>query len=92
MTAGFYFVMVLAKPDAIGLGDAKLALLTGLALGWFGMRAALLGLLAATLLSAIGGMAMLVTCRIHLRQAFAHGPAMLAGALITFALLTPPVG
>ena len=50
--AGFYLVMVLIRPHAIGLGDAKLALLTGLVLGWFSLNTAVAGLIAAVLIGA----------------------------------------
>lgn len=82
---GFYLVMVLIRPHAIGLGDAKLALLTGLVLGWFSLNAAVAGLIAAVLIGAVVGLLLLATRHIHLRQGFAHGPAMLLGALLVFA-------
>jgi leader peptidase (prepilin peptidase)/N-methyltransferase len=87
----FYLVMVLIRPHAIGLGDAKLALLTGLVLGWFSLSAAIAGLIAAVLIGGIVGLLLLATRRIHPRQGFAHGPAMLLGALLVFAL-TAAVG
>ena len=90
MLSGFYLVMVLAKPNAIGLGDAKLALLTGLVLGWFSLHTAIAGLLAAVLIGAATGLLLLATRRIHLRQGFAHGPAMLLGALIVFTFASLP--
>lgn len=71
---GFYLVMVLIRPHGIGLGDAKLALLTGLVLGWFSLSAAVAGLLAAILIGDAVGLLLLATRRIHLRQGFAHGP------------------
>jgi leader peptidase (prepilin peptidase)/N-methyltransferase len=83
---GFYLLMVLLRPHAIGLGDAKLALLTGLVLGWFSLSAAVAGLIAAVAVGGVGGLLLLATRRIHLRQGFAHGPAMLLGALLVFAL------
>jgi leader peptidase (prepilin peptidase)/N-methyltransferase len=83
---GFYLVMVLIRPHAIGLGDAKVALLTGLALGWFSLTSAVGGLVAAVLIGGVAGLLLLATRHIHLRQGFAHGPAMLLGALLVFAL------
>jgi leader peptidase (prepilin peptidase)/N-methyltransferase len=87
---GFYLVMVLIRPHAIGLGDAKLALLTGLVLGWFSLSSAVAGLIAAVLIGAVVGLLLLATRHIHLRQGFAHGPAMLLGALLVFALTALP--
>jgi leader peptidase (prepilin peptidase)/N-methyltransferase len=92
MMGGFHLAMVLARPEAIGLGDAKFTLLAGLVLGWFGLRAAVAGLLAAILIGAAVGLMLLGTRRIHLRQGFAHSQATLIGALLVFALAAPAVG
>ena len=42
-----YFVLALISPKSMGMGDVKLALVIGLLLGWFGLNAWLIGLLAA---------------------------------------------
>jgi leader peptidase (prepilin peptidase)/N-methyltransferase len=81
LLGGFYLVVVVVRPNAIGLGDAGLALLIGLVLGWFSVRVAVAGLLAAILIGAVVGLLLLATRSIRLRQGFAHGPAMLLGAL-----------
>lgn len=62
---GFYLVMVLLRPHAIGLGDAKLALLTGLVLGWFRLSAAVAGLIAAVAVGGVVGLLLLATRRIQ---------------------------
>lgn len=85
LAGGAYLALVLARPTALGLGDAKLALITGLLLGWFSIRAAITGLIAAVLVAAVVGLALLASRRIRLRQGFAHGPAILLGALLVFA-------
>ncbi len=86
LLGGFYLAMALARPHDIGLGDAKLALLIGLLLGSLDVLTAVAGLLATALIGAIAGLVLLTTRRIHLRQGFAHGPALVSGALIVFAL------
>ncbi|MDG4795430.1 A24 family peptidase [Micromonospora sp. WMMD1082] len=90
LLAGIYLVMLLARPTAIGLGDAKLAALTGLLPGSISLSTAFAGLIAATLIGAVAGLFLLVTRRIHLRQGIAHGPAMMLGALLAFALASLP--
>jgi leader peptidase (prepilin peptidase)/N-methyltransferase len=81
-------VLALLRPAAIGPGDAKLALATGLVLGWLGLRAAFTGLVAATLVGAVIGLALLAVGRIRLREPYPHGPAIPIGALL--AHLTAP--
>ncbi|ROO52730.1 leader peptidase (prepilin peptidase)/N-methyltransferase [Micromonospora sp. Llam0] len=90
LLGGTYLAMVLARPTAIGLGDAKLAALTGLLLGSFSLSTAFAGLIAATLIGTATGLVLLATRRIHLRQGFAHGPAMMLGALLAFTLASLP--
>jgi leader peptidase (prepilin peptidase)/N-methyltransferase len=53
-------------------------------LGWVGLRAAFRGLAAATLIGAAIGLALLAAGRIRLRQPYAHGPAILVGALLAY--------
>ena len=42
-----YFLLALISPSSMGMGDVKLALVIGLLLGWFGLTAWLIALLAA---------------------------------------------
>ncbi len=58
--------------------------------GWSRRHPAIAGLLAAVLIGAATGLLLLATRRIHLRQGFAHGPAMLLGALIVFTFASLP--
>jgi prepilin signal peptidase PulO-like enzyme (type II secretory pathway) len=43
-------------------------------------------MIATVLIGAAVGLLLLATRHIHLRQGYAHGPAMLLGALLVFAL------
>lgn len=52
---GFLFVLSLIEPDGMGLGNVKLALGLGAALGWYGWPTLMLGTLAAFLLGALYG-------------------------------------
>ncbi len=46
--AGFYLVLALAKPQARGLRDVKLAAVIGLVFGWYGNRTVAIGLAGAS--------------------------------------------
>lgn len=84
-----YFVLVLIRPDQLGLGDAKLAGLLGLALGWWGLSAVVLACALAFVLSGILGLALLVTRRARLDSDLPLGPFLVAGA---FAVLLGTTG
>jgi leader peptidase (prepilin peptidase)/N-methyltransferase len=49
----FFLVFALAKPGGLGMGDVKLALLIGAALGWSVVAALLLGTLASGIVAAV---------------------------------------
>ena len=77
-----FFVLVLVSPRSIGMGDAKLAALLGLGLGWLGTTALVLGVAAGFVVQAVLALALLVTRRIGLRGELPFGPAMLVGAAL----------
>ena len=79
---GVYFVLALISPSSMGLGDVKLALVIGLLLGWFGLNAWLVGLLAAFVVGGVIAIVALILRRVTLRGSIPFGPSMLAGALI----------
>ncbi|MFE6256228.1 prepilin peptidase [Agromyces sp. NPDC057865] len=84
-----YFVIALISPSAMGMGDVKLALVIGLLLGWFGLSAWVVGLLAAFVVGGIIAIVALLLRRVTLRGSIPFGPSMLAGALIAM-LYTGP--
>ncbi|MFE6558883.1 prepilin peptidase [Nocardioides sp. NPDC057767] len=84
-----YLALVLIRPDQLGLGDAKLAGLLGLALGWWGLSAVVLACALAFVLSGILGLALLLTRRVKLDSALPLGPFLVAGA---FAVLLGTTG
>jgi leader peptidase (prepilin peptidase) / N-methyltransferase len=49
----FFLVFALAKPGGLGMGDVKLALLIGAALGWSVVAALLLGTFASGIVAAV---------------------------------------
>jgi leader peptidase (prepilin peptidase)/N-methyltransferase len=77
-----FFLLVLISPRSIGMGDAKLAALLGLYLGWLGTPALILGIAAGFVVQALLALALLATRRIGLRGELPFGPAMLLGAAL----------
>lgn len=75
-----YFVMALAYPGGMGLGDVKLAGVLGLALGWVGWGALVIGAFAAFLLGGVFAVLLMVTGRAGRRSGIPFGPWMLLGA------------
>ncbi|WP_344295398.1 A24 family peptidase [Agromyces neolithicus] len=86
MFAG-YFILALISPASMGMGDVKLALVIGLLLGWFGLSAWLIGLLAAFVVGGVIALVALTLRRVTLRGSIPFGPSMLAGALIAVLLV-----
>ncbi|WP_314177256.1 prepilin peptidase [Streptomyces winkii] len=78
---GAYFVLFLLNPRGMGFGDVKLALTSGLALGWYGWNTLFAGTFLAFLLSATFGLALLLTKRARWKTAVPFGPFMLLGTL-----------
>jgi leader peptidase (prepilin peptidase)/N-methyltransferase len=77
-----FFVLVLISPRSIGMGDAKLAALLGLYLGWLGWDVVLLGIAAGFVVQAVFAVLLLATRRVGLKGELPFGPAMLLGAAV----------
>ncbi len=77
-----FAAQALVYPAGIGWGDVKLAGLTGAYLGWLGLHALVDGLIAAYLLAAVTGLALLAARRLTRKSRLAFGPFLLAGALL----------
>lgn len=73
---------------ALGLGDVKLAVVLGAALGWFGWQSVVLGMYAGFLVGGLVALVLLLNRRLGLKGDLAYGPPMMIGALIG-ALLAP---
>jgi leader peptidase (prepilin peptidase)/N-methyltransferase len=80
--AGLYFLLAFIRPGQLGLGDVKLAGLLGLALGWAGWPALILGASLAFVLAAVASLGLLAARRLTLRSHIAFGPFMLLGAAL----------
>lgn len=66
----------------MGLGDVVLAPTLGLALGWLGWGASLVGLLGGFAIGALVGVTLMAIGRAGRRSQIPFGPSMLAGALL----------
>lgn len=83
---GLFFVLWFIYPRGLGYGDVRLAGVLGLALGWVGWGALLLGIWSGLLLGGVlGGLLSLVTRR----RDYPFGPFMLLGALLGVVLGQP---
>ncbi|HEY0188565.1 MAG TPA: prepilin peptidase [Cellulomonas sp.] len=86
-----YFAIVLVYPRGMGFGDVKLAGVLGLALGWVGWSALVVGWFAAFVLGGLVGVALLATGRASRKTAIPFGPWMLVGAALG-AVAGEPIG
>ncbi|MBI1758179.1 MAG: prepilin peptidase [Actinobacteria bacterium] len=78
-TSGFYLLLTLTAGG--GGGDVKLALSTGLMLGWHGYLAIVAGLVLGFALTAIGATWRLLTGRLSRGEDIAHAPGMVTATL-----------
>jgi leader peptidase (prepilin peptidase)/N-methyltransferase len=82
-----YFLLALISPSSMVMGDVKLALVIGLLLGWFGLSAWLIALLAAFVVGGLVAIVALLLRRVTLRGSIPFGPSMLAGALVALLVI-----
>ncbi|GAU65190.1 putative A24 family peptidase [Streptomyces sp. NBRC 110611] len=90
--AACYLVLHLAHPSGLGLGDVKLALGLGVALGWYGWRTLVTGGAAGVLIGAVYGAGLMIARRGAGKTAMPLGPFMIIGAfcgLLPGAAATP---
>jgi leader peptidase (prepilin peptidase)/N-methyltransferase len=79
--AGAYAVLWFGRPDALGLGDVKLAGLVGMLVGSLGMDAWVAAAVTGPLLGALYAVLLLTTGRATLKTQFSFGPFIALGAL-----------
>lgn len=82
-----YLIVALASPAAMGMGDVKFAGLIGMLLGWFGVEAWVLGVIAASVLGGLIAIGALALGHVTLRDSLPFGPSMLCGALLAVLLV-----
>ena len=78
-----FFVMNLVSPRSLGFGDVRLSPLLGLALGWLGVGAVLLGFFTANVVGALVGVTLIATKRIRRDQPIPYGVFLAIGAVFT---------
>lgn len=83
-----YFALAWISPTSLGLGDVKLSLVLALALGWFGWRAVLFGILGGFVALAVAALVLMALRRTTITADLAFGPWMIAGAAAGLALAT----
>ncbi len=88
LTGLAHLVLVLIRPDQLGLGDVKLAGLLGIALGWFGWPVVLAGATLAFVGCAVVGLVVVLVRRGGLRTAVPLGPFMVTGAVAAVLAMT----
>ncbi|MEY9925953.1 leader peptidase (prepilin peptidase)/N-methyltransferase [Catenulispora sp. GP43] len=87
LAGGLFLGLAWVRPDGegMGLGDAKLAAVLGLFLGYLGWRDLVLGMLAGTFSAALFAVVMMRMGRMDRKSALTYGPFLLLGAF--FAVL-----
>lgn len=78
-TFGVYLLLWLIHPRGLGYGDVRLSGVLGMALGWVGWSALVVGAYAGFLLGAVVG-GLLALARLVDRRGYPFGPFMLVGA------------
>lgn len=81
------FLIMALIGTGMGFGDVKLAGLLGLLLGWVSWPMVLWGLAAGIIIGGLVGASLLVTRRATRGTEFAYGPSLVAGALLTLAVV-----
>ncbi|MEV5574755.1 A24 family peptidase [Spirillospora sp. NPDC052269] len=88
--AGLLFLLFAVQwfivPNAIGLGDVKLAPVLGLYLGWLGRPAWITGLFGMFLLGGLFAITLLLLRRANRKDQMPYGPFMLAGTILAVLL------
>jgi leader peptidase (prepilin peptidase) / N-methyltransferase len=82
--AAFFLVFALAKPGSLGMGDVKLALLIGAALGWSVVAALFLGTLASGI---VAGFLLFREGSSARKKAIPLGPFLAGGAIVVLLFL-----
>ncbi len=80
--ATFSVLLGFIWPNGMGLGDAKLAVIVGLILGWLGLRQLIVGAFAAFIVGGAFALIQVARKRINMKGGVPFGPYMLIGAWI----------
>jgi leader peptidase (prepilin peptidase) / N-methyltransferase len=83
VAVALFFLLLLAFPAGLGMGDVKLAGPIGAYLGWLGATAFLAGLMAAWLLAGVTGLALMAAGRANRKTQLPFGAFLIAATLVT---------
>ena len=86
-----FFAINFIRPAWMGFGDVRLSALIGLALGWLGAWTVVVGFLAANLLGALVGVALIALGRAGRRTALPYGVFLAAGSIFAVLLAAPVI-
>lgn len=78
-----FFVLNLVNPRWMGLGDARLSLVLGLALGWLGVGEVIVGFFLANLIGAVLGLALIGLKLMRRDQQIPYGVYLSIGAVVS---------
>jgi leader peptidase (prepilin peptidase)/N-methyltransferase len=78
----FFYLINFIRPAWLGFGDVRLAALLGLALGWMGPWYLFIGFMAANLLGAAIGIALIVANKARRTTPLPYGVFLAAGSLL----------
>jgi len=81
-----FYLLALASPSSLGLGDVKLVGVLGLLLGWLSWEAVVTGVFLGFVVASVAGLALLLTRRAGRKDTIPFGPYLLLGALLALAL------
>lgn len=77
-----FFLVVLAIPRGMGMGDVRLVTLEGLFLGWLGPALPLVGVFFGFLIGSVVGVGLMVARKAGRKTRIAFGPFLAAGAMV----------
>ncbi|KAF4410956.1 prepilin peptidase [Streptomyces lycii] len=80
--AAVHLLMFLINPAGMGFGDVKLAMTTGVALGWYGWPVLFAGTFAGFLTGAVHGLGLMALRRAGRKTALPFGPYMMCGTFL----------
>ena len=84
--AGGFYLLALASPGALGLGDVKLVGVLGLLLGWLSWAAVATGVFLGFAVAAVAALGLVLTRRAGRKDTIPFGPYLLLGALLALLL------
>jgi leader peptidase (prepilin peptidase)/N-methyltransferase len=84
--SAFIWMLFFISPGGMGDGDARLALLLGIGLGWFGWMHTAVGVFLGFVIGAVVGVAYAVVSRKGMKAAIPFGPWLAAGAWVAVLL------